>query len=269
MLVEIWFFCSNLGKKISILKRENIILSDKINITHKAGHVGFSFDSKPIDDDTKEIFGFSPVSDLSDDDLYQELIAHYMSHRYGGQLTDATSFPGQIKNDYQSFKTALDLGRPVWKWNFSFDVIGEHPLEKLEKIKNGSLPMPRYSFFHTNCMRFPKSINIPLPDICYKDLEEFIIEAVKPIYDTECFIKNQYHISKCNIRINPCSLDHIKKIRKEVPQLPIPHPLQRPQVKRPQEDRPPWIPRFREKYIKYKLKYLHLKNLNKRFADGI
>ena len=23
-----------------------------------------------------------------------------------------------------SFKTALDLGRPVWKWNFNFDIVG-------------------------------------------------------------------------------------------------------------------------------------------------
>ena len=81
MLIEIWIFCSRIGKKVSELKKQYPEISDNINLTHKGGHVGFSFDTKPITDNTKKIWGFSPKSDLPDDKLWDKLLTDYLCRR--------------------------------------------------------------------------------------------------------------------------------------------------------------------------------------------
>ena len=72
-------------------------------------------------------------------------------------------------------------------------------------------------------MRFPRDIGIPLPNICYKSLEEFIIDIVDR---AECFIKEGTDIKNCNIQSNPCSFSHkggrkkkYKRVRKKSTKL--------------------------------------------------
>jgi len=204
MLVEIWFICSS-QKTVLELKAENTDLADKINLIHRGGHVGFSFDRKPITDPTKIIWGFSPISELENDELFTILVDHYIQHRSGIASSKANTFPGQVLNDYESFKTAIDLGRPIWRWNFTFDEGDTNPQTRLEEMIREPSTIPRYSFKYINCLRFPREIGIPLPAVCSRDLLPFITRIVQSReYNTRCFIKDGDGVKECDEMIG-CS----------------------------------------------------------------
>jgi hypothetical protein len=121
------------------------------------GHVGFSFDEKPLSDPSKKIFGFGPDSsnEIVRDILERKAFIELLSAGIPGKVTDDTAvfrdFIG-INPSFTAYCINCVVSEKAFQW-------GDKKLEEFPKATYG------YQMFHQtpveNCITYPINLLAP------------------------------------------------------------------------------------------------------------